>query len=265
MSELNIFFQMLNNKNIVNEEVVKDDVAIEDIVTEDMYAEKIPYLKVFPRIFTLPKGSPTGKGNLAFLFSNSFDETMDYLKSPKNALPKTFYKTYYLNSRYRGRIYNKVYNKKFFNERQEYYEKIDKLKKVRTYKKLFINPAEKYNMFIDLFEYFEIFSQYTSKVPLKKKVTLYWDYVKSILSSYDSLSNYEYKFILINLDNLKSNKSMIDNVNSLNHLMIMYYTLFRYHELVKDLDYDFYYYTKAGQHQKKFRDPVPAFSLSSHP
>lgn len=244
MSEPNIFFQMLNNKNIINEEVVKDDITVDDIITEDMYAEKIPYLKVFPRIFTLPKGSPTGKGNLAFLFSNSFDETMDYLKSPKNALPKTFYKNYYLNSRYRGRIYNKVYNKKFFNERQEYYEKIDKLKKVRTYKKLFINPAEKYNMFIDLFEYFEIFSQYTSKVPLKKKVTLYWDYVKSILSSYDSLSNYEYKFILINLDNLKSNKSMIDNVNSLNHLMIMYYTLFRYHELVKDLDYDFYYYTK---------------------
>lgn len=244
MSEPNIFFEMLNNKNIITTDNIDNDTSVDDIITEEMYAEKIPYLKVFPRVFTLPKGNPVGKGNIAFLFSNSFEETMGYLKSPTNALPKTFYKMYYLNSRYRGKIYSRIYNKKFFKERQEYYEKIEKLKKVKTYKKLFINPVEKYNIFIDMFEYFSIFSQYTDKVPLKKKIMLYWDYVKSILNSYNSLTNHTYKFILINLDNMKSNKSMIDNMNSLNHLMIMYYTLFRYHELVKDLDYDFYYYTK---------------------
>lgn len=239
----NIFFQMLNNENNINENETTD-LTIDEIITEEMYAEKIPYLKVVPRVFSLPKGTPVGKGNLAFLFSNTFDETIEYFKSPTNALPRSFYKFYYLNSRYRGKIYNKVYNKKFFKEREEYYLKISKLKKINTYKKLFINPSDKYNIFVDMFEYFSIFSQYTSKVPLRKKINLYWDYVKSILNSYNSLPNYKYKFILINLDNLKSNKSMIDNMNSLNHLMIMYYTLFRYHDLVKDLDFDFYYYTK---------------------
>ena len=244
MSDSSIFFKLLNNQNLVNENNEDDKITIDDIITEDMYAEKIPYLKVFPRVFTLPKGNPNGKGNIAFLFSNNFEETVQYLKSPTNALPKTFYKNYYLNSRYRGKIYNKIYNKKFFKERQEYYEKIEKIKKFKTYKRLFINPADKYNIFIDLFEYFTIFSQYTNKIPFRKKITLYWAYVKSILNSYESLPNYKYKFILINLDNMKQNKSMIDNVNSLNHLMIMYYTLFKYHELIKDLDYDFYYYTK---------------------
>ena len=173
MSEPNIFFEMLNNKNIITTDNIDNDTSVDDIITEEMYAEKIPYLKVFPRVFTLPKGNPVGKGNIAFLFSNSFEETMDYLKSPTNALPKTFYKMYYLNSRYRGKIYSRVYNKKFFKERQEYYEKIEKLKKVKTYKKLFINPVEKYNIFIDMFEYFSIFSEYTDKVPLKKKIMLY--------------------------------------------------------------------------------------------
>lgn len=242
--ESSIFFRMLNNKNIVNEDTIDNNITIDDIITEEVYAENIPYMRVMPRVFTLPKGKPMGRGNLGFLFSNSLEDSINYFKSPKNALPKTFYKFYYLNSRYKGKIYNKVYNKKFFDERTQCYEKIEKVGKIKPYKRLFMNPAESYNTFIDMFEYFSIFSQYTNKVPLRKKITLYWNYVKSILKSYDSLTKYEYRFILINLDDMKKHQSMIDNVNDLNHLMIIYYTLYKYHEIIKDLDFDFYFYTK---------------------
>ena len=61
--ESSIFFRMLNNKNIVNEDTIDNNITIDDIITEEVYAENIPYMRVMPRVFTLPKGKPMGRGN----------------------------------------------------------------------------------------------------------------------------------------------------------------------------------------------------------
>ena len=44
----------------------KNEESDEFLTTEAVFAETIPYMKTYPRIFNLPKGSPMGRGHLCY-------------------------------------------------------------------------------------------------------------------------------------------------------------------------------------------------------
>lgn len=240
----NLFLKVINNENSMNDDINDYNIiesTHDEIFTEATYAEQIPYMKVFPRVFNLPKGSPVGKGNLCFLFSQDFDDIKNYLFSSKNAISGNRFYYYYLTPIYKGKIYNKRYNKKIMDERKEIYSVINEHPYLHAYRKLYINQNESLNMFFDMHMYLKIFNDNMKKVPPMKKISTYWTYIKSILNNYNNLSKYNYKFILVNLDEYKIEKKIVNCLD--NPLIIVYYTLFKYPELLQDFDYDFFFYT----------------------
>ena len=62
------------------------DEADEFLTTEAVYAETLPYMRAFPRIFNLPKGNPLGKGNLCFVKENIFYKTTNKVCFRKNEI-----------------------------------------------------------------------------------------------------------------------------------------------------------------------------------
>ena len=83
--------------------------------TEAVYAETIPYMKTLPRIFNLPKGNPFGKGNIALVYSNNVNNTVQNIMNSKNAIAGNRYYFYYLAPIYRGKIYSKFYSEKILD------------------------------------------------------------------------------------------------------------------------------------------------------
>lgn len=219
----------------------KPDESTEFLTTEAVFAESIPYMKSVPRIFNLPKGNPIGKGNLCFIYSNNVETSIHDIMNSKNAIAGNRYYFYYLNPVYRGRIYSKFYNERILDQRNNVYKKIDEYGQLHPYRKLIINSSEKRNMFYDLGHFMNIFFKHTEKLNYIKKVDLFWTYFKSILSNMDYLTEYTYKFILINLNNYVFDKPLMKNLE--NPMMMIYYTLFKNPDLLKDFDYDIFFYT----------------------
>lgn len=215
----------------------------EFLTTEAVYADTIPYMTTLPRIFNLPKGNPFGKGNLCFIYSDNIDISVYDITHNKNAFIGNRYYYYYLAPIYRGKIYSKVYREKILDKRKNVYDTIADQSTLHPYRRIMIDKNETKSMIYDLGEYIRIFIRMTEKVNILKKMNLFWTYFKSVLDNTSSLTNYNYKFILINLDNYRFDKPVTKNLD--NPLMMLYYTLYRQPELLSGLDYDFYFYTSS--------------------
>ena len=234
---MDLFTQMLDgNVPSVNED------TDEFITTEAVYADTIPYMRAFPRIFNLPRGNPFGKGNLCYLYSNSIDTTVYNITHPStNAIAGNRYFFYYLAPFYRGKIYSKMYREKILDKRADVYKEIAAQSSLRPYRKMVISNGEDRNMFYDLGHHMNIFFKTMPKVNPIKKMELFWTYFKSVLNGTSNLNKYKYKFILINLNDFKFDKPVTKNLE--NPLMMVYYTLFRNPEILKDFKYDIFFYT----------------------
>ena len=233
---MDLFSQMINGNT-----PEMSDESNEFITTEAVYAETIPYMKALPRIFTLPKGNPNGKGNLCYVYSNNTDITLYDIENAKNALDGNRYYFYYLSPLYRGKIYSKFYHEKILDKRKNIYKQIENIKTLHPYRKLVIDKSENRNMYYDLGHYMHIFFKYTEKVNPLLKVDIYWSYLKSVLSNNNYLTRYDYKYILVNLTNYRFDKPVTKNFE--NPMVMMYYTLFKNPTILKDFDYDVYFYT----------------------
>lgn len=240
-----LFSQVISGNEIpeiIKEDATDNNISNEDIFTEAAFAENIPYMKVFPRVFNLPKGNPYGKGNICFLYSDNIEKSIEKLKNSVNALRGNRYYFYYINNYYKGKIYNKLYRTRITDKRKLIYSDIQKnVKNLYPYRPLAINQREVRNIFIDLSMYINIFFTNMKKVTPIKYMETYWEYFKSVIHQYDYLSNYKHRFMLVNLNEFKFEKNVVKNLN--NPLIMMYYTMFRRPDLLQGLDLDIYYYT----------------------
>lgn len=218
-----------------------NDESNEFLTTEAVFAETIPYMKAYPRVFNLPKGNPSGKGNLCFIYSNNTDTSFHDITQSKNAFAGNRYYFYYLAPIYHGKIYSKFYRERILEKRKNIYNQISTKSTLHPYRNLTINKTENRNMFYDLGHHINIFFKNIPKINPLKKIELFWIYFKSVLSTTDYLLNYNYKFILINLNDYTFDKPVTKNLE--NPMMMIYYTLFRNPELLKDLKYDIFLYT----------------------
>lgn len=230
----NLFTQVLNEN--------RADIINGDVFTEATYADKIPYMKIYRQPFYLPKGKHVGRGEMAFIYSPSITKSIEFIKNPPNALNGNRYLYYYLNGFYKGKIYNKPYREKILPYRKEIYEGFKEIRGIKPYNKLRISNNEYRNMYVDLGKYIEIFTKMTDTIISTKKMVLYWNYLKSVLKTYE-FPNFKDRFILVDLDNYRFDLPVTKNLD--NPIIMLYYTLFKNPSLVADVDIDFYFFTKT--------------------
>ena len=210
----------------------------DEVVTEAAFPDSIPYLKTVRKQLMLPQGSPTGRGNICFLYSHNIDESIDIINNEVNFLKRNKYKYYYYERVYIGKLYNRRYRFRDFDIREEYYKKITDKTNLIPRVRLNMSSNDNRNIFIDLFRYIEIFTNICGKLPIKKYIDLYWKYMGSILKQ--NIPNYNNRFVLINLENYTLGKKVQDNLE--NPLFMLYYTMYRDISLLQDIDMDFYFY-----------------------
>lgn len=206
-----------------------------------IYPKDIPYMKTLRKTISLPIGTPTGKGNLIFLFSNSVKDSISMINEPTTFSNKGRYYFYFLNAVYRGKIGLKPYKYKNLQERLTIYKQVEDETNLRAYRMgIVIKPGEKRNTYFDLFQYLNLFRVCTDKLNAKRKIELFWSYMKPILTeNYGELKN---KYVLINAQHFGvfNKGTLLDKIR--NPLFLIYYTLWKRRELISDLDIDFLFY-----------------------
>ena len=236
---MGIFDDIINGKepNVMEHFEEPDDSSI---YLEATYPDVIPYLKVTSRKIYLPIGSPKGRGNLCFLYTNSIDESISQINSKVNYLSSNNYYFYYYNPIYQGKLYTKRYRIREIEERKDIYDRIEKETKLHPYLQLNVKANENRNMYFDLSRYLEIFYSICDRLPPSKKIPTYWDYLKQILFRED-LKGYGKRFVLIDITKFKMSKVLKDNLN--NPLYMIYYTIYKKYDVMKDLDMDFIFFS----------------------
>ena len=213
-----------------------------DVFYELAYPESLPYMKTTTKQITLPKGDPVGKGNLCFLYAPTAKDSFALMKDNTNYLSGNHYYWYYYNHIYIGTLYNRKYRFKSIEERKKRYDAMEKaVPGVRPYIKVKVAETENRNMYYDLQRYIEIFYSFCDKLPPIKKITLYWDYLKKIVIDQVVSPKLTNRFILVNVDMYKMSKVLSENLR--NPLFMIYYTLWKKPELLKEFDIDFFFYT----------------------
>ena len=212
-----------------------------------LYPDDIEYLKTYNRRVALPKGDPIGKGNLIFLLSWDLDESIKMINNKDNFMNGNRYFYYYFTYRYMGVIKGKKYNIRSFEERKANYERIEEETRLIHYPMNNFIRKDIRNAYFDLYKYMQIFFTMTERLTPSMKMKAFWDFFLPIFKRED-IQLYKSKFILINADNYKNFSGPLKETMK-NPLFILYYTMFRNFDLIKDFDMDFLIY--CGTHCMK--------------
>lgn len=211
-----------------------------DVFTEATFPETLPYLKCLTRTLTLPKGTPSGFGNLCFLYTNSIGDSIKLMNNKTNFLRAGRYPYYFYTPRYTGKLRSRAYKINQITERPAIYKEIEvKVQGVRGYKKLDLSTSNLRNTFFDMSKYLQIFNSLCGKLSPIRKVVLYWNYFKEIYNL-ESLKGYTNRYVLVDVSMFKLGKDLKENLS--NPLFIMYYTMWKYPELIRDINMDFYFF-----------------------
>ena len=155
-------------------------------------------------------------------------------------------KYFYTPLRYRGYIGNMRYSLTDTAGRTDIYRwlKINsgEVFGIRAYPYKYLNSTNNYSTYYDLSKYNEIFYDTTKKKSLGQRVNLYWSFMNSIIND-PNLNQYKKKMVLIRAEDWCNNfSSSISNTNiyMLNPLTMLYYSLYKRFDIVKNFNIDFF-------------------------
>ena len=218
----------------------------DDIVLEAVQMTSIPEMKVVKKQVILSPGVPVGRGNMCFLYTKDFNQSIKMMTNNDNFITKNHYLLYFYPTTYAGKVNNKTFRYRENDERHKYCEIVDKkVKGITGYDRVVINASEKRNIFIDLHRYINIFENACVNLAPSKYMEYYWNFMKSIFNVYMNdiyKVTYPIKYVLIDLKNFTISKSLKENLR--NPLYMIFYTLYRNYRLIKDLNVDFYFYNE---------------------
>lgn len=206
---------------------------------EAMYPDSLPYGKVMSRKINLPIGHPPGTGNLAFLYTTKFEDSVALIKNNTNAIPGQKYKWYFYQQDYRGMIWNKRYRFRNVQLRKSHYDTVRKSTTVKPYIARIVSPDEEKNLLYDLHTYVSIINEYSKKMSVPRKVRAYWDYMKPILTK--AVPSLKTRMVLLNLDQFHLGDTLQENLN--HPLYMIWYTLYKYPECLVGVDVDFLFFS----------------------
>lgn len=212
-----------------------------------IYSDDIPYLVAQPKVVFLPFGdihdnNRSGFGNLIFPLTENPTQTIHIINDKTNAHHNGKYYYYYYNLLYRGAIAGRSYNIKDAVKRKELYDKVEKSTVLHAHPPTLLNKAQNRNCYFEMSTYVQIFRDRTKSFTPQKKLNLFWTYFRSIWES-EQTSTYGRKIVLIDANMYsKFTGTLKDNID--NPIFILYYTLYKYPELIKDLNIDFIIYAE---------------------
>ena len=226
----------------IEPETEPSDAMESELMTEAVYPIDIKPLLVRNIRLNLPKGEPNGHGSMVLLFTPNFDASVKTVMDKENAVAGPYYRHYYYMMRYRGTIYNKRYNIRNLDVRKRYYKEIQRRTNLRPFVAEKIPPKETRNLFFDLHTYLNIFQKYAARMPIPRKIASFWEYLKPVFLK--MLPQYK-KMALIPLTYYGNiGTKLKENIN--HPLYLLYYTLYKYPDLLKEFDLDFLFvYHKA--------------------
>ena len=205
-----------------------------------IYLQDFPYMKTLSREIRLPKGEPTGFGNMVFLLSKDFESSIAMIQNKTIDNANKYY-YYYYNRQYKGMLYNRTYNIRDFEVQLQNYDRIEEMTLLKRHPLKPLNKTSFRNTYFDMCKYMEIFFKLTAKQPPIKRIESFWRYIRSITER-DDVKNYN-KIMLIDVDMFVDTDFTIKNiVNQVPYLF--YYTLYRYPYLIDTYDIDIVFYCK---------------------
>ena len=213
------------------------------------YLVESEYLKVNTQRMIMPKGEPTGYGNLFFLFSRNIEQSIKTINSEAVDNINRYY-FYYFNRFYRGTIFNRVYKEDMYEKQNKIYDNIKAEVKINPHPNKPLNKTGNRNAYFELMEYLDIFHKLSENQSATKKIPALCKYLEMIINRED-LSGYN-KYLLVDIDQFGT---LDTNLNMITECFpyFIYYIIYRYPELAKTLDIDIIFYVE------------PSFTLKINP
>lgn len=234
---MNLFENVLKDQIQLDE--IDNQILDDDIYTEAVYPEELPYMKIARKLITLPIGNPPGRGCITYLYTNNVNDTISIIENRSNFVGKNYYKLYFTPYLYKGKIYTKLFNKNLLKERESIYKQVSDKTGITPYPLKDIQKEEYRNMYFDLSTYISIFENIAKNYSIITYVNSYWEYLKSVILK--DYPNHPNRFVVINADLFKIGKKIHENLT--NPVYMIYYTLYKYPNLLQGLDIDFYIYS----------------------
>lgn len=211
-----------------------------------IYVETLPYNITLSKRVALPKDSPVtkkmGYDNLVFLFTDSPEKSIHMVNNKTNCYHDNKYRYFYYNLLYRGMIGPRRYNIKDVKERSEVYDKLKASSTVPPHPPTLLNKTPNRNTYYDLSKYFKIYKTLTAKINVVRRIRLFWSYFTSVWNSVQC-EQYARKIVLIDADMYdKFSGNLPENLE--NPIFILYYTMYKYFDLISSLNIDFVIYCK---------------------
>jgi len=200
--------------------------------------QNIPHLRVYRQKVYLPR-DPKTPTMYSILFSNnkSLDDAIRLMQNPR-FITNSKYLHYYIEPRYLEKIYTKVIRLNYLKQRLDIYDKVKSVD--GSYKtKLTFNQINNKNVYYDLFLYNKIFFDNSGKITIKKRIELYFDYLKKIINN-AKFNQYKNRMVMIDVGSWMDNS--VDKIN--NPIMYMLLAFRKYFDTFKSLgNIDFYFYS----------------------
>ena len=212
-----------------------------------IFTTDIPYCKTQPKRVFLPMKDPinnkVGFGSLVFLFTKNLTESIGIINNTDNCVHNNKYYWYYYPKKYMGKINGRRYNVKDLQKQKEIYTIInEKCTPVKAHPLTPLNAGANKNCYYDMSKYMEIYDYMSAKFSTGKMITSFWNYFKSIWFSQETVT-YPYKTVLIDVNPYDNFTSGTFKEKLHNPLFMIYYTLYKYPELISDINIDFVFYS----------------------
>ena len=232
---------VIGEDEYVQESVNLSDTENQDdmeVMTEAVFPDKVITGRMTRQKVYLPQGNPMGHNQLVYLYTPNFQSSLELMTETTNMLSRGKYYYYFYMPFYRGVINQQHYVLRKGDDRKKYYDTIETDTNIHPYLPRVIRNTEDRNMFVDLHTYLDIFFTYTKKLTLQRKIAVYWQYMKPVLTQ--EISSYN-RLVLVNLDHYPLKKKFADNIG--NPLYTIFYTMQRYPDLLKDINITFLFYS----------------------
>lgn len=211
-----------------------------------LYIDTLPYIKLIKRKVSLPRNQKSmEKYNLLIANNDSYESVLNLYNHPMINTPMN-YKVYYTDPIIKEHIGNKNVNINYRNDRKVLYNKIKEANPNLNPQNTLEIIALK-NTIYDIHPRVNAYFKYSKKnISIKNKVASYINYIANIINS-DKLSGYKYKYMMIDIEALETNKLTTQSKGINNPLLYIYYALYKDSSLLEPLgSIDIYFYSKEG-------------------
>lgn len=209
-----------------------------------LYPEALPELKTSQRLCYLSPGAErAGEGSIAFLFSKTFEDSLSMIQKRSNFYDSgNRYKYFYCENLYVGKVGTKRYHIRNTKERKRMNDVIAKQTMLTPILTQTVEKTFRKNLYVDLSTHLAIFDRLSESLPPTRQIQLFWPYLKSILSHPQWEANYPRRVLLFPIS---EKISFSGNLKTLvrNPICLCYYTLYKYPELLSDVDIDILFYS----------------------